>query len=231
MDSRIENGETLAQLAELETELGSDITFEEYQEIFERRIELIQQVLEWGREHKAMGLVESIADSWTPTERQRFLDVWNDDEPLRSLTLGSGTVLENMMATWTDEQRAIFENDWNDDTWLFQMGRGEKRAHEEVDDGAGPSDEVKDSNFFTVTNLKQVKVKKFNTVGSDYTVQFANTFANVELSEYHTRLHEIFESLLETVTEGVLLHDQVRFVLRSHQLETPISLSFMPGKG
>ena len=53
----------------------------------------------------------------------------------------SGTVLENMMATWTDEQRALFENDWNDDTWLFQMGRGEKRAHEEVDDGAGPSDE------------------------------------------------------------------------------------------
>ena len=83
MDSRIENGETLAQLAELETELGSDITFEEYQEIFERRIELIQQVLEWGREHKAMGLVESIPDSWTSTERQRFLDVWNDDEPLR----------------------------------------------------------------------------------------------------------------------------------------------------
>ncbi len=114
-----------------------------------------------------MGLVESIAGSWTPTERQRFLDVWNDDEPLRSLTLGSGTVLENMMAAWTDEQRALFENDWNDDTWLFQMGRGEKRAHEEVDDGTGPSDEVRDSNFFTVTNLKQVKVKKFNTVGSD----------------------------------------------------------------
>ena len=52
----------------------------------------------------------------------------------------------------------------------------------------------------------------------------------MELSEYHTRLHEIFESLLETVNEGVPLHDQVRFVLRSLQLETPISLPFMPRK-
>ena len=48
------------------------------------------------------------------------------------------------------------------------------------------------------------------------------------LSEYHTRLHEIFESMLETVTKGVPLHDQVRFVLRSPQLETSISLPFMP---
>ena len=30
------------------------------------------------------------------------------------------------------------------------------------------------------------------------------------------------------MTEGVPLHDQVRFVLRSPQLETPISLPFMP---
>ena len=95
------------------------------------------------------------------------------------------------------------------------MGRGERRAHEEVNDDAGPSDEVRDSNFFTVTNFKQMKVKKFNTIGSDHTVQFANTFANLELLEYHTRLHEIFESLLETATEGVALHNQARFVLRS----------------
>ena len=75
MDSQIENCETLAQFGELETELGSDMTFLEYQKIFERRMELIQRVLEWGREHRAMGLIESIGDSWTPTERQRFLDM------------------------------------------------------------------------------------------------------------------------------------------------------------
>ena len=158
MDSRIENCEALAQLRELETELGSDMTLLECQQIFERRMELVQRVLEWGREHRAMGLIESIGDSWTPTERQRFLDLWKDDEPLQSITIGSCTELENMMTTWTDEQKARFQHDWDDATGLFQMGRGEKRDHEEVNDGAGPSDEVRDNNFFTVSNLKQVKV-------------------------------------------------------------------------
>ena len=95
MDSRFESCETMAQLGELETELGSDMTFLEYQQIFERRMELVQRVLEWGKENKAMGLIESIGDSWTPTERQRFLHMWKDDEPLRSITIGSGTKLEN----------------------------------------------------------------------------------------------------------------------------------------
>ena len=95
-----------------------------------------------------------------------------------------------------------------------------------MNDGAGTSDEVRDD-FFTVTNVKQVQVKKFQTTGVDYTVRFKNTFANMELSDYHTRLHEIFESLLETITEGISRRDQVRFVLRSPQFETPISLPFM----
>jgi hypothetical protein len=227
MDSRIENCKTLAQLGELETELGFDMIFLEYQQIFERRMEFIQRVLEWGREHRAMGLIESIGDSWTPTERQRFLDMWKDDEPLRSITFGSGTVLENMMGTWTDEQRARFEHDWQDDEPLLQVGRGQKRSFDEVNDGAGTSEQVSD-NFFTVSNVKQVKVKKFSTTGMDYTVQFMDTFAHLELSQYHDRLHEIFESLLNTVTQDIPERDQVRFVLQSPQLETPISLSFLP---
>ena len=226
MDNRIGECETLAQLTELEEELGYNITQYEHQQIFERRMELIQQMLEWGREHKTMGLIESMCDNWTSAERQRFLDLWNDDEPLLSMVCGSGAELEGMMMNWTAEQRATFEHDWNDDSWLLQTGRGNKRAHEEVNDGAGTSDEVRDD-FFAVTSVKQVQVKKFHTTGVDYTVRFKNTFANMELAEYHTRLHEIFESLLETVTEGISLRDQVRFVLRSPQFETPISLPFM----
>ena len=48
----------------------------------------------------------------------------------------------------------------------------QKRSIEKVNDGA--TDEVSD-NFFTVTNIKQVKVKKFSTTGVDYTVQFTDT--------------------------------------------------------
>ena len=73
-----------------------------------------------------------------------------------------------------------------------------------------------------------MNVKKFKTTGMDYHVQFTNAFANVELSEYHNRLHEIFQSLLDEVTHGIPPHDQVRFVLHSSQLENPISFPFMP---
>ena len=62
----------------------------------------------------------------------------------------------------------------------------------------------------------------------DYTVQFMDTFAHLELSQYHDRLHEIFESLLNTVTQDIPMQDQIRLVLQSPQLETPISLPFLP---
>ena len=62
----------------------------------------------------------------------------------------------------------------------------------------------------------------------DYIVQFTDTFAYLELSEFHDRLHEIFESLLNVITKDFPAHDQVRFVLRSPQLEYPISLPFLP---
>ena len=50
----------------------------------------------------------------------------------------------------------------------------------------------------------------------------------MELSELHNRLHEIFENLLNAITKDIPEHDQVRFVLRSPQLEYPISLPFLP---
>ena len=70
-------------------------------------------------------------------------------------------------------------------------------------------------------------MKKFKTTGTDYTVRFTNTFANMELSQYHDQLHEIFDSLLDTVIGDVPENDQVRFVLQSPQLEKPISLPFL----
>ena len=50
------------------------------------------------------------------------------------------------------------------------VGRGQKRSIDEVTDGAGTFADVSGNNFFTMTNVKQVKVKKFNTTGMDYTV-------------------------------------------------------------
>ena len=44
------------------------------------------------------------------------------------------------------------------------MERKRSRSIDEANDGAGAShDEVSGNNFFTMTDVKQVKVKKFNT--------------------------------------------------------------------
>ena len=105
----------------------------------------------------------------------------------------------------------------------LQIGRGQKRSIDEVTNGASDED-----NFFTVDGVKRVNVKKFKTTGMDYHIRFTNTFEDVELSESHGQLHEIFQRMLDEVTDGVPVHDQVRFVLHSPQLEKPISFPFMP---
>jgi hypothetical protein len=60
--------------------------------------------------------------------------------------------------TWTPEQRERFLYDWQINEPLLQVGCGQKRFCDEMNDGA--TDEVSD-NYFTVTNVKQVKIKQF----------------------------------------------------------------------
>ena len=81
--------------------------------------------------------------------------------------------------------------------------------------------------LFHSNSTKQVYVKRFKTTGMDYTVPFTNTLADFELSEYHNRLHEVFERLLQAITQGIQEHNQVCIVMRSPQLKNPISLPFM----
>ena len=71
---------TLAQLLELEKKFS----FNEHEKtlIFEQRISILGRLMQWGVENEAMGLVGSISDSWTPEQRQQFIEDWMDDEPL-----------------------------------------------------------------------------------------------------------------------------------------------------
>ena len=161
--------------------------------MYERKVEIVSRLLEWGMENERQGLATNISDSWTPEQRCSFLMEWNDDEPLR-LVLNE-ELLQQQRSTDTNDEP------------LMQSGRGEKRSMDES--GEETSEQVSESNYFTVTNVKQVQMKKFKTTGTDYTVRFTNTFANMELSQYHGQLHEIF-------------------VLQSPQLEKPISLPFLP---
>ena len=209
LPAKIAECQTIAELSILERLY----LLNEYEQglVFERKVEIMCRLAEWGMENEQLGLVANISDTWTPEQRERFLFDWQNDEPLFQIDEG---LCEEM-------------NDMKDEPQQ-QVGRGQKRSINEVNDGEEKSDEVSDNNFFIVTDVKQVKVKKFSTTGMDYIVQFTDTFAHLELSEFHDRLHEIFKSLLNVITKDIPAHDQVRFVLRSPQLEYPISLPFLP---
>ena len=238
--------------------------------VFERKVEIIGRVLEWGMENEQLGITASLTDSWTAEQRRQFLHDWQNDEPW--LQSDRVELAANFTDSWTPEQRETFVMDWQNDEplrqWMnepvaqsgrgqkrsiddvndsastseaqkrcyedgggesqndepcSQTGRGEKRSHDEMSDE--PSDKVGD--FVTLTGVKQVNVKKFRTTGVDYTFRFTDSFASQELSQYHNRLHEIFQNVLDTITRDVPEHDQTRFVLRSPQLEMPISRPFM----
>ena len=62
---------------------------------------------------------------------------------------------------------------------------------------------------------------------TDHRVRFNNVLADRDLLESYESSLKIFHHLLEEVKEGMAPNDQVRFILRSEQLETPISLPFM----
>ena len=59
-------------------------------------------------------------------------------------------------------------------------------------------------------------------------VRFNNSVNQLDLIESYRRTQAIFRHLLNDVTEGMSDQDQVRFVLRSDQLDTPISIPFLP---
>ena len=154
-------------------------------------------------------------DSWIFDVDENTLWEWSDsddDEIIRNI------VDENPLGEWSDSDgdeiiRNIEEND--------QTGRGEKRKSDDV-----PT--LPEEDFYTIENKKQIKSKKFRMAAMDYTVRFNNVVSDLDLIESHHRTQAIIEHLLNDVTAGMNEQDQVRFVLRSEQLDTPISMPFMP---
>ena len=132
--------------------------------------------------------------------------------------------------------RNIDENDilrvWNEDVLIrdsdlpnepIQMGRGEKRKSDEQ---SLPTESGED--YYNIETVKKHHSKKFGMTATDHTVRFNNVLTQVDLLESHERTQAIFHHLIADVTWDMNKKDQVRFVLRSEQLDTPISLPFLP---
>ena len=104
---------------------------------------------------------------------------------------------------------------------LAQTGRGEKRKSDEQDVELGEY-------YYNIESVKKHHSKKFGMTATDHVVRFNNVLAQVDLLESHERTQAIFHHLLNDVTWDMHPKDQVRFILRSEQLDTPISIPFLP---
>ena len=80
-------------------------------------------------------------------------------------------VFDDLMANWTETQRCRFIADWDNDEGLLnidsqpQKGHGMKRPHENEPETS--TKRRKEDDYFTIKSAKQVKVRKFNTTGTN----------------------------------------------------------------
>ena len=100
-----------------------------------------------------------------------------------------------------------------------QTGRGVKRKAEN-------QNEEQEQDYYRIKPIREHHSQKFNMTAKNYGVHFNNVLDNVDLLESRKRTYGIFDHLLKDVTEGMNPNDQVRFVLSSKQLQTPIALPF-----
>ena len=156
--------------------------------------------------------------------------VWNnseeDDDLIRSIN--EDEVLNQIQPVQSDEN--VWNNSEedddlirsiNEDEVLNQMGRGEKRKSDD-------QDEEPQQDYYQIKPVRKHHSQKFNMTAKNYSVRFNNVLHDVNLLESRNRTYGIFDHLLEDVTEGMNPTDQVRFVLSSNQLQTPIARPFCP---
>ena len=134
----------------------------------------------------------------------------SDTEVEQSRRSRSRTILET-----GEEEESVTET---------QTGHGEKRKSDDDDDD---DDEEREHSYYEITGTKRRRSKKFSTIIKDTEIRFNNTVENMDLIDSRNRTHAIIQQLVEDVTEGIKDRDQIHFVLRSEQLETPIALPFM----
>ena len=117
------------------------------------------------------------------------------------------------------------DDDFEFETSEVQTGRGQKRKHESDDESE--SEDEQGQYYYQLESRRKYHSKKFGMTATDHRVRFNNVLANRDLLESYESSLKIFHHLLEEVKEGMAPNDQVRFILRSEQLETPISQPFM----
>ena len=110
-------------------------------------------------------------------------------------------------------------NSEEDELEYEQTGRGVKRKAEN-------QNQEQEQDYYQIKPIREHHSQKFNMTAKNYGLRFNNVLDNVDLLESRKRTYGIFDHLIKDVTEGMNPNDQVRFVLSSNQLQTPIAIPF-----
>ena len=144
----------------------------------------------------------------------------NDDDDDLIRNIDENEVLTGLYGNDDDDDDLIRNID--EEEVLAQMGRGVKRKSDDEQDAE------QGEYYYASENVKKYYSKKFGMTATDHKIRFNNVLADLDLLQSHERTQKIFRYLLEDVTWGMNPNDQVRFILRSEQLDTPISIPFLP---
>ena len=158
---------------------------------------------------------------WSDPEADDLIRNINEDEVLARVYGNDDD--DNVIRNINEEEvlARVYGNDIDEDE--VQTGRGEKRKNEDEQD----DDDEQGQYYYHIETRKKYHSKKFGMSATDHKVRFNNVLADFDLLESYESTLKIFHHLLEEVTEGMAPNDKVRFILRSEQLDTPISLPFM----
>ena len=142
-----------------------------------------------------------------------------DDELIRNINVDE--ILRGLFGNGDQEPNNDDEPmpNINDELEYEQTGRGEKRKAEN-------QNEEQEQDYYQIKPVREHHSQKFNMTAKNYGVHFNNVLHNVYLLESRKRTYGIFDHLIKDVTEGMNPNDQVRFVLSSNQLQTPIAIPF-----
>ena len=161
---------------------------------------------------------------WSDPEADDIIRNMNVDDIIRNMNVDD--------SEWSDPEADdmirnmnVDDSEWSDpeaDDVIrdIQTGRGEKRKSDEP--------LVPEKDFYEMESVRKHHSKKFGMTATDHIIRFNTVLSELDLIESYERTQAIFQHLLNDVTRGMNEKDQVRFVLRSDQLDLPISIPFMP---
>ena len=140
-------------------------------------------------------------------------DLWEWSDPETDDIIRNMDVDDSDLSEWSDPEVDDVIRD-------IQTGRGEKRKSDES--------LLPEKDFYEMESVTKHHSKKFGMTATDHIIRFNTVLNELDLIESYERTQAIFEHLLNDVTRDMNEKDQVRFVLRSDQLDTPISIPFIP---